>query len=482
MTDRHETAETMATTTPTRRRFLQGTAAAGLLATPAAALLSACGAAGTGTAGQGKTSSKNPFGVDASAPLEVVIFKGGYGDDYARSDTDIYKKGFPNASIKFADVQQVTQEYQPRFVAGNPPDIMDDSGAYNIQPGTLVGQHQLADLEDFWNAPSHDDASKKVKDTVLFDTQKDAVYNGKHYVLLYALSLYGLWYSQPLFQEKGWKYPQTWSDMLNLCAEIKQSGMAPWTYQGKYPSYMVILWSQMAQKIGGPDVMKKIDNLEPNAWKQDAVMEALDALYQLATKDYIMQGTPGLTHIESQTAWLQKKAAFIPCGSWLENEMKQFIPQGFDMVIAPPPSVTKKDKMGWESINSYAGEDFIVPSKGKNVAGGKEFMRIMCSKQAAQQFTKLTRTLTIVKGAADGLDISKTDTALKSSLEWLNKGAPRVPSALFGTWYAELNNTVKDAMGSMMTRRSTPQDFVQTVQSKADSVKSDPNITKFKRA
>ena len=52
-----------------------------------------------------------------------------------------------------------------------------------------------------------------------------------------------------------------------------------------------------------------------------------------------MPGTEGLTHTESQTAWLQGKAAFIPCGNWLENEMKGLIPDTFNMVFQPTPSL-----------------------------------------------------------------------------------------------------------------------------------------------
>ena len=46
-----------------------------------------------------------------------------------------------------------------------------------------------------------------------------------------------------------------------------------------------------------------------------------------------MQGTEGLTHTEAQAEWLQGNALFIPSGSWLENEMRELTPEGFDMVV-----------------------------------------------------------------------------------------------------------------------------------------------------
>jgi hypothetical protein len=75
----------------------------------------------------------------------------------------------------------------------------------------------------------------------------------------------------------------------------------------------------------------------------------------------------------------------------------------------------------------------------------------------------------------------KTDSSLSSTLSWLNKGAPAVPSPLYGSWYAELANTVNATMGAMLTKQTTPKGFVDTVQGKADEIKSNASIPKFHR-
>ena len=54
------------------------------------------------------------------------------------------------------------------------------------------------------------------------------------------------------------------------------------------------------------------------------------------------------------------------------------------------------------ALRSAAGEPFIVPSQGKNVAGGKELLRIMLSKEAATNFAKTKLAPTIVKGTVPG--------------------------------------------------------------------------------
>ena len=72
-----------------RRSVLRRAAAAGLLATPAVGLLSACVGGGDDDDDAGdaerrrQVATTNPLGVKEDAPLEVVIFNGGLGTKYA---------------------------------------------------------------------------------------------------------------------------------------------------------------------------------------------------------------------------------------------------------------------------------------------------------------------------------------------------------------------------------------------------------------
>ncbi len=451
-------------------------------AAPAATTASGSAAAGTGAPVGAVTlptgDAKNPLKVKEDAPLDVVIFKGGYGDDYAVNAEKIYAAAFPKAKVGHQGIQRLAEQLQPRFVGGTPPDIIDNSGAGNLDTAALVAESQLADLADLMSAPSFDTPGKTVKDSLLPNSQENGMYDGKQFVLNYVLSVYGIWYSDALMKKNGWEYPKTWDTMLALCEKIKAAGIAPWAYQGKYPQYMTMVMDQMVYKQGGIQAIAKIDNLEPNAWRQPEVKNAVDALYQLADKGYLLPGTEGLTHTESQAEWLKGKAAFIPCGSWLENEEKGLVPDGFNMVVKPTPSLSASDKVPFEGIQSSAGEAFIVPSKGKNVAGGKEFLRILFSKQGARFFSENTKSLTVVQGSADGL---KLGSAFESVQAANSAAGSNVFVAQYGTWYKKLQDEAKDKMGALLTKQIKPADFINNVQKMADDVAKDDSIKKYKR-
>src|SRR5919206_3071326 len=91
-----------------RRTLLRRAAAVGLLATPAAGLLDACATSGSNDnkkqqQSTGQKSADNPLGIDPKAPVEIVIFNGGFGTKYATDvDTPLYNKKWPSSKVVFS--------------------------------------------------------------------------------------------------------------------------------------------------------------------------------------------------------------------------------------------------------------------------------------------------------------------------------------------------------------------------------------------
>ena len=269
--------------------------------------------------------------------------------------------------------------------------------------------------------------------------------------LNYAYTAYGVWYDEKLLDDKGWQYPKTWDEMIALCKTIKAAGIAPWTYQGKHPRYMSWLILSAAAKMAGPEVLLAIDNLEPNAWKHEAIKAAAEAYSQLAVDGYILPGSEGLDHIQSQTEWSQGKAVFISCGSWLESEQKKVTPPAFRMAVAPTPSLSTGDKLPFEALRGTAGEPYIVPAKAKNANGGMELMRIMLSKKGASDFTRKTSSLTCVAGAEEGVELPPGLTSVTKALK---ASGDKGFNWVCNSFYRRLErNLVDAACGDLFTKR-----------------------------
>ncbi|MET9341344.1 N-acetylglucosamine/diacetylchitobiose ABC transporter substrate-binding protein [Nonomuraea sp. NPDC003804] len=473
----------------TRRQLLRRIGITALAAGPGAGLLSACAtgggaepaaSAGASAAASNLVSAANPLGVDAKKPLEVVIFSGGYGDAYAKDIHEgLYVKAHAGAQIKHVGTQNIGTQLRPRFLSGEVPDVVNNSGPEALDLAALAAEGHLADLTALWDAPSVDDPNKKVRDTITPAAIENAKLNGQDLVLNYTVSHRALWYDAKLFAEKGWTLPTTWEEFKALGETAKKEGIVLFAYPGqKGPYYQ--LWNMLytAAKIGGNQVIIDIDNLVDNAWKSPAVKASVTAWLEIQTA-YGDKAYLGLDHTQTQIKHLQHKVLFYPCGSWLENEMAKDKPKTFEYAIAPFPSVTASDKMPYGAIQVGVGENFVVAAKGKNPQGGLEYFRLMLSKEGARGFTEKTKNLTVVNGAAEGLDL--TPGLVSAAKAQDAAGQDIITDARFEGWYKQLFDYAWQQQNTLMAGRLTVDEYLDRVQKKADAVKADSSIAKQTR-
>lgn len=466
-----------------RRDLIKRSAALGLISVPTMSFLSACASGGGDDqekAEAGKKSAENPLAVNDSAQMEFVLFDGGFGKEYAEDAVKLYEKAFPKAKVKFSATQKIQSTLQPRFNGGNPPDLVDNSGAEQMDMGVLVGKKQLTDLTPLLDAPSYDDPNKKVRDTLRPGIVEMGQFDGDPvWILYYAYTVYGNWYSQKALDSLDAEYPKTWDEMLAVCEKAKKKGMAGWTYAGKYPYYIPFSMSPMIAKVGGVEVLNAIDNLEPNAWKHPAVKTVFEAWYELFKKGYILKGTPGLDHIQSQTAWAKGDALFIPNGSWVENESAKVIPADFGLTVSAPPGIDDSDKMPFGTMWASGGEPFIVPAKAANGAGGMEQLRIMLSEASSKNFTSKVKSLSAYNGGTDGIELTP---GLKSGVAALELAGENVVNPRMQDWYVQLQKEKigVSCLGEMMAGRLTPAETIKKIQGYADDAAKDSSIKHYK--
>ncbi|NSC24441.1 carbohydrate ABC transporter, N-acetylglucosamine/diacetylchitobiose-binding protein [Streptomyces albus subsp. chlorinus] len=475
----------MGTNSVNRRAVVKRAGAASLLAVPGIGSLASCATGGSedNKAEKGEKSAGNPLSVKKDAALQVYVFNGGYDDKYARYVSDMYEKKYPEAEVDQKKTEKIATQTQPRIVKGDPPDVINNSGADNMNISALVKNEQVADVTELLDAPSWDDPDVKVRDILVpgvvemgqFGT--DAVHQ-----LNVAQTVYGIWYSDTMLRETlEAEYPRTWDEMLALCKKAKKKGLHGWTYPAGHPRYMFFSMYAMFGQAGGRKQLEAMDYLEPNAWKSDAVKAVFEAYEELRAKKYVLQGFDGeKAHIEAQTAWTKGKAVFIPDGSWVENEAKPTTPKNFEMRVGATPSLDKGDAMPFGTLYAPPGEPFLIPEKATNRQGGLEWMRMMYSKKAARNFFREVSSMPVVKGAIDGLDLPP---GVASSQKAIKTAGDNVVIAFFKEWYTELwNEDFNSVIGKFMNGETSVKEAMDTMQKAADRVAKDLDIQKIKKS
>ncbi|GHD41403.1 lipoprotein [Mycetocola manganoxydans] len=456
-----------------RRNVLRGAIAAAVLI-PLGSTLASCATGGpTAPAPGGAVSAKNPFGLAADSTVDSVIFDGGYGVDYVEFAAKILEKNHDGVTAKVASSTQIAQELQPRFVGGNPPDLIDNSGAQSIGFNTIL--EQLEDLTDVIDAENLE--GEKIRDTLYGGVLKPGTFDGKLAAINYVLTVYGVWYSSSLFEENGWTPPTTWAEALELGAKAKEAGKYLFAFGKEAATYYQTLAIESAIKEGGDEVRLALENLEEGCWSLPAVQSVFEAMHEVIAAGYMKPGGSGTQFTAAQAQWSNDQAALLyPSGSWIENEMKDNTAEGFAMKGFPAMVVSGDSAMPVEALHSTAGEPFIVPSQGKNVAGGKELLRTMLSKEAATNFAKEKLAPTIVKDLvpADGFG----STALVSQTEMLDAAGENI-----FTWgFVDLYGTNADQLvvwNTFLEGKSDVAALTSGLQAITDKVRNDDSVNKI---
>jgi N-acetylglucosamine transport system substrate-binding protein len=413
----------------------------------------------------GAVSCGSKRGAEKAGALNVAAFKGGYGLDFFEDAAKEFETERPGTRVKVWGNPRVWEQLRPLFVAGKPPDLTYPGWGMDHWP--LVYENQLMPLDEaLAGKPWSGDG--KWADTFEPALLKLGQHDGKQWMLPYFYNINGWWYDKALFAKHGWTPPKTWSELLALCAKIKAAGIAPITYQGKYPYYalhgFLFPWVVSA---GGIQAFDDMQNLKPGAWKSAAVIRAASMIRELADKGYFQSGSNGMSHTESQMEFVNGRAAMIPCGTWLNSEMREQLPKsGFEMAFFLPPTL---DAGIGDPTNIDIGiEPWVVPSKGKNHGTAIDFYKYMTSLPKAKQFVERKGTLTAIKGS----DEVKLPPFLVEPAAAF-RASKAIWSVEYIQWYPKLGTASQNATAALLAGTVTPQEYAERLEAAAELARKD---------
>lgn len=409
---------------------------------------------------EGEITEENPLGVAATAELEVILFSGGYGTQFATgAHIPAYKAEFPRSNVKFASQPDIAS-LAPRFAGESVPDVINNEGPWPLNLPALIANDQVADLTDLLKAKAVGFPGKTVAETLAPGVIEQGTFNGKVYALNYAYVVYGLWYSGKLFRDRGWTAPATWAEFVALLDRMKEAGLIPYAYGGlDGADNQIQAIMTTAAKIGGEAVLRNLDNLAEGAWRQEAVKQSV-ALWADIGHRYLDKSHLALKRIQVQTLQTQGRIGFYASGSWLESEQAKVTPPGFGYTVMPLPKATETDLLPGSAILAGPGEVFFVAATGINARGGKEYLRQMLSAEGSRKFTEMTGVQTVVKGGPEGLASTTT----------LSKGAHTF-SYRWPELYPTLATEAREAVNEMMFMSGDPGAFCDRMQRAASGLK-----------
>ncbi|RCK69088.1 extracellular solute-binding protein [Desertihabitans brevis] len=153
--------------------------------------------------------------------------------------------------VTYVPSTDFTTEIRTRVQGGNPPDI-----ALFPQPGLVNELGESGDL-----LPLNDLVDVGSIEQTLIPGFLDAVTaeNGDVYAAPMRMAVKSItWYPTPAFEEAGYTAPTTWSEMVDLTAQMREDGNTPWCIgaeAGADTGWVLTDWvEEMVLRTAGPEV------------------------------------------------------------------------------------------------------------------------------------------------------------------------------------------------------------------------------------
>lgn len=344
-----------------------------------AGLLAGCGSGGSG--GGGGSITAYVYGDDAVKVQQAAV-------DSFNKTSDV--------KVKLVSVPGTDYVNKLRSSMGSPsaPDIFFNWGGGSIKP--YVDSKDLVDL----TSTVKNDAT--LKDGFLPSIMTAGSLDGKIYgVPMRGMQPVMLFYNKSLFAEHKLQVPKTWEDLQKAIATFKAAGIIPFALGGadKWPELM---WMEyLLDRIGGPEVFRKIQNGDTDGWGDPAVLKTAQTVKELIddgafgknfnSVDYGNGGAPTLLN--------KGKAAMHLMGSW-----------EYSTQLGKAPEFAEKD-LGWTAFPTVAGG---VGDPANVVGNPTNYWSVNARtkhKDTAIAFLKTMASKTYAQAVVDNGDIPTTSNA-----------------------------------------------------------------------
>jgi len=400
--------------------------------------------------------------------LDVAVFEGGYGIEWHKQMAREYEKIHPEIHINLWGDPRVDEKIKPRILRRSPPDL----ASCNIPAWKLIVAGKLYPMDEALDSPAYGQ-NITWRESLVPGISADYEYQGKTYAMPSNLGAWVCWYDRRMFRQHGWEAPRTWSEFTQLCSRVRASGVAPLAFQGKYPTYAWSTLLSIYQRLVPFEQWYRLQDALPGAFLDPDFIRAAGLLQDLATSAY-QPGALAMTHTESQMEWVNGRAAMVFCGLWLKNEMKKAISDEFEMACFPVP-IVEGGRGDPHAVYAGGGENFYVFREAKHPREALDFLKFLLSLPSARSYIRRLDTLSPVRDATRGLDISP---ALQSAVKVMDQ-ADRYFSDRLGILYLQFARSVMpDALAGLISDKITPEAFAQRLEAGMAQVRADPEIYK----
>ncbi|MDD2958565.1 MAG: extracellular solute-binding protein [Lachnospiraceae bacterium] len=309
----------------------------------------------------------------AEGTSELTIFWGSEESteytDYMNQVISEFEAANPDIKINLFLVSDPEGQAKQQMAAGGGPDLINiDSTSMHI----FASSDYLVPLDSYaqqYNWSSRFD--QWVVDSLSYD--------GQWYGLPGMMDGMVVYYNDDLFQENGWKIPESYDELVSLCQQMTEKNILPFAYGTSDYKQANQWWISQAFCAGmGQEDLHKLLQGELE-WTSDEVRNTVDQLVNLWKNNYIYKDSAAITMDEARSLFTTGKAGMYMSGTWEAAPLDEANPD-FTWKVYQMPSW----RDGVDSVLPVAlGGSFSINAKCENPDAAAKFLDYMYQPEVA---------------------------------------------------------------------------------------------------
>ena len=257
-----------------------------------------------------------------------------------------------------------------RFIREDYPDIIGIGGDINYS--YFVDTEILSDVSDY---PGLADIKQAYID---IDEALEFVPKEGTFAVPYVANAAGVLYNKDMFEEHGWKIPETWEELNALCDAIQAEGIQPFYFGFKDTWTCLAPWNAMAVDLSPADTTKQVNRGETTF---TAEYRELSERY-LSLLQYGPADPFAYNYNDACTAFARGESAMYPIGSYAVPQILSVNPDlNVDSFVMPA-----SDTKDGNTLNSGIDLQFCVTADCPNKEAAYEVLDFLLADENLQQY------------------------------------------------------------------------------------------------
>ncbi len=250
---------------------------------------------------------------------------------------------------------------------------------------TFVDRGLLEDVSDVWDANDMHENFASTRDSLTID--------GKQWGVPYAFYQWGVYYRKDIFDEAGLSEPETFDDLLNICAVLREKGIAPVTIGTKFLWTAAGWFDYLNLRTHGLEFHIDL-MLGKIPYTDDRVRETFANWRKLIDAECYIENHTSYSWQEAQPFLYNGQAAMYLIGNFITPNFPEGVQDKMDFFQFPviDPDVPIAEDAPTDTIH--------IPARAENKENARKFLAFVAQQDQQQAINATLLNIPPHKGAS----------------------------------------------------------------------------------